>query len=87
MEKDEARTEQKVAEADLQKAVDDQRIAALEAARAEQVWRLKTIVTLIDGVVVDRLILPGEVTEGAQDRLSVLALPPPRDDSLSPTGC
>lgn len=72
--KDEARTGQKVAEADLQKALDEQRIAALEAQRSEQVLRLKTIVSPIDGVVTDRLRHPGEVTEGAQDQKPLLQL-------------
>ena len=57
---DEARTERKLAESELQVAMENQKLAQLEVQRAEAVLQLHVIRSPFDGVVVDRLLDPGE---------------------------
>lgn len=57
---DEARTERRLAESELQVAVENQKLADLEVKRNQELLRLRTIRSPFDGVVVDRLLDPGE---------------------------
>ena len=49
--------------AELRESRDDQRLAELEAERAAQALRLRSLVSPIDGIVVERLMHPGEVSQ------------------------
>jgi RND family efflux transporter MFP subunit len=57
---DEARTERKLADSELRVALENQKLADLEVQRAEQLLEMRTIRSPFDGVVVDRLLDPGE---------------------------
>ncbi len=57
---DEARTERKLAESELRVALESQKLAELEVQRAEALLQLHVIRSPFDGVVVDRLLDPGE---------------------------
>ena len=57
---DEARTERKLAESELRVARENQKLAELEVQRAEALLQLHVIRSPFDGVVVDRLLDPGE---------------------------
>lgn len=62
-EKDKADTDAARAELQLQQALDRQRVARLELARAERRLENRTIESPVDGVVVERLMSPGESAE------------------------
>jgi RND family efflux transporter MFP subunit len=72
--REEAAAETRVAEADLQDAKDNQKLAQLELARQMETIRLKTIRSPIDGVVVERLLNPGEFAEAGVGRKPILKL-------------
>ena len=57
---DEARTERKLAESELRVAMENQKLAELEVQRADALLQLHVIRSPFDGVVVDRLLDPGE---------------------------
>jgi RND family efflux transporter MFP subunit len=57
---DEARTERKLAESELRVALENQKLAELEVQRAKELLDMRTIRSPFDGVVVDRLLDPGE---------------------------
>jgi len=57
---DEARTERKLAESELRVAMESQKLAELEVQRADALLQLHVIRSPFDGVVVDRLLDPGE---------------------------
>ncbi len=59
---EEARTERRLAEAELAIAKENQRQALLEVTRAEEQLRMRVIRSPVDGVVVERLLKPGELT-------------------------
>lgn len=58
---DEAQTEKALAEMSYQEAVENKRQAELELGRAQAALHLHTIRSPINGVVVDRLLSPGEL--------------------------
>jgi RND family efflux transporter MFP subunit len=58
---DEAQTEKALAEASYQEALDNKRVAELELNRATAALHLRSIRSPINGVVVDRLLSPGEL--------------------------
>ena len=60
---DEAEAERRLAEAELKEARDNKRLAELEHRRAVEQLRLRSLVSPVSGVVVERLIHPGEVSE------------------------
>lgn len=57
---DEARTERKLAESELRVAAENQKLAELEVARAEELLAMRTIRSPFAGVVVERMADPGE---------------------------
>jgi RND family efflux transporter MFP subunit len=57
---DEARTERKLAESELRVALENQKLAELEVVRAEELLAMRVIRSPFDGVVVERLLDPGE---------------------------
>jgi RND family efflux transporter MFP subunit len=60
---DEAAAERKLTEAELREAKDNRRVAQLEHLRANEVLRQRVLVSPINGIVVERLMHPGEVSE------------------------
>ena len=72
--REEAATEQRLAEAGLLDAHDNRKVAELELARQMEIIRLKTIRSPIDGVVVERMLHPGEFAEAGVGRKPILKL-------------
>ena len=72
--RDEAATERKLAESELKEAVDNRRVAELEYKRQSEVLRLKTINSPLTGVVMERLMHPGEVAEAGVGRKPILKI-------------
>ena len=72
--REEASTEQRLAQAELLDAQDNRKLAQLELARQLEVIRLKTITSPLDGVVVERLLHPGEFAEAGVGRKPILKL-------------
>lgn len=72
--RDEATTEKRLAEAELLDARDNRKLAELELQRQMEIIRLKTIRSPIDGVVVERLLNPGEFAEAGVGRKPILKL-------------
>lgn len=70
--RDESATERKLAESELKEALDNRRLAELEYRRQTEVLRLKTIVSPVTGVVMERLMHPGEVAEAGVGRKPIL---------------
>lgn len=60
---DEAEAERRLAEAELREAIDNQKLAEHEHRRAVEVLRTRTLFSPVSGVVVDRYMHPGEVSE------------------------
>lgn len=72
--RDEAVTEKRLAEAELQDAIDNRKLAELEYKRQLEIIRLKTIRSPIDGVVTERVLNPGELAEVGVGRKPMLKL-------------
>lgn len=70
--RDEAATERKLAESELKEAIDNRRVAELEYKRQNEVLKLKTIVSPVSGIVMERLMHPGEVAEAGVGRKPIL---------------
>ena len=72
--REEAATEQRLAQAELQDARDNRKLAELELARQMEIIRQKTIRSPLDGVVVERILHPGEFAEAGVGRKAILKL-------------
>lgn len=72
--REEAATEQRLAQAELQDARDNRKLAELELTRQLEIIRLKTIRSPLDGIVVERLLHPGEFAEAGVGRKPILKL-------------
>ena len=72
--RDEAATERRLAESELLDARDNRKLAELELQRQLEIIRLKTIRSPIDGVVMERLLNPGEFAEAGVGRKPILKL-------------
>lgn len=72
--RDEAATEKRLAESELLDARDNRKLAELELQRQMEIIRLKTIRSPIDGVVVERVLNPGEFAEAGVGRKPILKL-------------
>ena len=72
--RDEAATEHKLAEAELQDARDNRKLADLEYKRQMEIIRLKTIRSPVDGVVIERIQNVGELAEAGVGRKPILKL-------------
>jgi RND family efflux transporter MFP subunit len=57
---DEARTERRLAESELRVALENQKLAELDVARTQELLAMRSIRSPFSGVVVDRLMDPGE---------------------------
>jgi RND family efflux transporter MFP subunit len=72
--RDESAAEKQLAEAELQDAIDNRRLAELEYQRQMEIIRLKTITSPINGVVTERILNPGELAEAGVGRKPMLKL-------------
>jgi RND family efflux transporter MFP subunit len=72
--RDDAAAERRMAEADLLEARDNRRIAELEFQRTQEQLKLRTIRSPFSGVVMDRLMNPGDVTDMSDSRKPVLRI-------------
>jgi RND family efflux transporter MFP subunit len=72
--RDEAATERALAEAELREAADNRRLAEYEFQRQQEVIRLKTIRSPINGVVTERILNPGELAESGVGRKALMKL-------------
>lgn len=72
--RDEAATEKRVAEGELRDAVDNRKLAELEYRRQLEVIRLKTIRSPINGVVMERMLNPGELAESGSGRKPIVKI-------------
>jgi RND family efflux transporter MFP subunit len=73
-ERDEALTDRRLAEAELVRQRDEQRIAELEFKRAEELLRQRTVVAPIDGLVVERNMSAGELADNQDAQRPILKL-------------
>jgi RND family efflux transporter MFP subunit len=85
--KDQARAEKRVAEAELREAQENKQLAQYEQRRASAQLGLRTIKSPISGVVTERLLNPGEVAElgvGQKPILKIAQLDPLRVEVILP---
>lgn len=73
-EREEAATELKLAQSELQDARDNRRLAELEVRRVEEQIRQRTVLSPINGVVVERNVHPGELAEPGEQRKPLLRI-------------
>lgn len=72
--RDESETERKLAEAELKEALENQELARLELQRSLDQLNQKTLRSPFNGVVVDRMLHPGELAEAGAGRKPILKL-------------
>lgn len=85
--RDEADAEKRLAEAELQSAMESREIAKLELQRAQEQLALRTVAAPFSGVVVDRMLNVGELAEAGSGRkpvLKVAQIDPMRADVALP---
>ena len=81
----EAEAEAKVGEQQLKEAQLNKEIARLEVAHAEEVLKQRALRSPIDGVVVDRLLVPGEYRNDQSPVLTLAQIDPLRVEVFVPT--
>ena len=69
---DEADAEKRLAESELQSAVEARELARIESQRAKELLALRTMTAPFAGVVVDRMLNPGDLAESGSGRKAVL---------------
>lgn len=72
--RDEAQTELKLAESELEETRDNRRVAELEYRRAKEELDRRTVRSPIDGVVTERLMQPGELADNQNMDRPILKL-------------
>jgi RND family efflux transporter MFP subunit len=72
--RDEAATEKRLAESELQDSLDNRKLAELELRRQTELIKLKTIYSPVTGVVTERLAHPGELAEAGVGRKAILKI-------------
>jgi len=82
---DEAESDMKVAAQQLQTAELTQRIARLEVKQSEALLQQRTFVSPVDGVVVERLLVPGEYRNDQSPVLTLAQIDPLRVETFLPT--
>ena len=70
--RDEADAEKRLAESELQSALEARELARIEARRADELLALRTLAAPFNGVVVDRMLNPGDLAESGAGRKPVL---------------
>ena len=87
--KDEAEAEKRLAESELQDAVESRELAKIEHRRAKDLLNLRILQSPINGVVVDRMLNVGDIAEAGTGRkpiLKVAQIDPLRVEVLLPVG-
>ena len=85
--RDEADAEKRLAEAELLTAVEGREMAKIDYVRAQEQLALRSIASPFNGVVVDRLLNPGDLAEagtGRKPALKVAQIDPMRADVALP---
>ena len=85
--RDEADAEQRLAESELQLAIENRELARIEHRRAVEQLALRTMTSPFNGVVVDRMLNPGDLAESGSGRkpvLKVAQIDPLRVDIVLP---
>ncbi len=72
-EKDKADTDVRLAETELQVALDNQRLMQIERERAARQLELRSIRSPVDGVIVEILLVPGESVEDRAREIMTIA--------------
>ena len=72
--RDDTKAELRLAENELQAALESRELAKIEVRRAQEQLALRTLVSPFDGVVVDRLLNPGDLAESGSGRKAVLKI-------------
>lgn len=72
--RDEAEAEMRIASSDLRDAMENQELAKIEYQRAVNLLNLRTLRSPFNGVVVDRMLNPGDLAEAGTGRKPVLKL-------------
>jgi RND family efflux transporter MFP subunit len=73
-ERDEAQTALKLAESELEETRDNRRVAELEYRRAKEELERRTVRSPLDGVVIERLMQPGELADNQNRDRPILKL-------------
>ncbi len=71
---DDAQNEKELAEAELQEAKDNRKLAEIEYRRQQKLIQLKTIRSPINGVVVERILNVGELSESGVGRKPIMRI-------------
>ena len=72
--RDEADAERRLAESELQTAIESRELAKIEYRRAVEQLALRTMSSPFNGVILDRLLNPGDLAESGSGRKPVLKL-------------
>lgn len=72
--RDEADAELRLAQSELKAALENRELARIEHERAAEQLALRTLRSPLDGVVVDRMLNPGDLSESGAGRKPVLKL-------------
>jgi len=72
--RDEAEAELRLAQSELKSAIENRDLARIEHQRAIEQLALRTLASPFDGVVVDRLLNPGDLAESGSGRKPVLKI-------------
>jgi RND family efflux transporter MFP subunit len=72
--RDEADAERRLAESELQVAIENRELAKIEYRRAVEQLALRTMTSPFNGVVVDRMLNPGDLAESGAGRKGVLKI-------------
>lgn len=72
--RDDTKAELRLAENELQTALESRELAKIEFRRAQAELALRTLISPFDGVVVDRLLNPGDLAESGSGRKAVLKI-------------
>jgi RND family efflux transporter MFP subunit len=87
--RDDAEAESRIAQSELQIATENRELAKIEHRRAQEYLALRTLVSPFNGVVVDRLLNPGDLAESGSGRRAVLKIAqidPLKVDVVLPAG-
>jgi RND family efflux transporter MFP subunit len=85
--RDEADAERRLAESELQAAIENRELAKIDHRRAIEQLALRTMTSPFNGVVVDRMLNPGDLAESGSGRkpvLKVAQIDPLRVDIVLP---